>query len=158
MDPEGRILLEHFIEEMALIFESEGLPRMYGRVIGLLLVCDPPRQSSGELAEALQASRGAISQATRALMQIGLIQRVPVPGTRAMYFELHPAGLDHVLRSAIPRLRIARELADRGLAVMADEPAERRERLQAFRDVYAFMESEYPKLLERWDEVRKESR
>ncbi|MCB9673520.1 MAG: MarR family transcriptional regulator [Alphaproteobacteria bacterium] len=151
-----QLALKHFVEEIALLFEGE-LPRMYGRVVGHLLVCDPPQQSSAELADALQASRGAISQATRALMQIHLVSRVPRPGTRAMYFELRPDGLDQMLHAAVVRLRIGRELGDRGLALMKGRSEESRSRLRAFRDVYAFMEREYPKMLARWDQSRKES-
>jgi DNA-binding transcriptional regulator GbsR (MarR family) len=153
-----QIRLNHFVEEMALVFEGEGLPRMYGRVVGHLLVCDPPEQSSAQLADALNASRGAISQATRALQQIGLVSRVPRPGTRAMYFELHPDGLNQMLHGSVARLRIARELADRGLDLLKNRSEESRSRIRAFRDVYAFMEAEFPKLLERWDKLQKESR
>lgn len=139
---------------MALVFEAEGLPRMYGRVVGNLLICVPAQQSSAELAEALQASRGAISQATRALMQMNLIVRVPRPGTRAMYFELHPDGLDRAMHAGLARIAIVRQLADRGLRLLEHESEESRERIRAFRDLFAFMEDEYPKLLERWDQLK----
>ena len=44
-----------------------GFPPMVGRLIGYLAVCDPPEQSIGELAEALLASRSAITGAVKAL-------------------------------------------------------------------------------------------
>ena len=42
-------------------------PPMVGRVVGYLAVCDPPQQSIDELADALLASRSAITNAVRAL-------------------------------------------------------------------------------------------
>ena len=48
-------------------------------------------------------------------------------------------------------------LAEQGLELLADEPAERRERLQEMRDFYAFFEEELPVLLDRWEAERKES-
>ena len=44
---------QHFVEEVGLLFEHAGLPRMAGRILGWLLICDPPHQSPGELAEVL---------------------------------------------------------------------------------------------------------
>jgi DNA-binding transcriptional regulator GbsR (MarR family) len=41
-----------------------------------------------ELADMLQASRGSISQATRTLVQTGIIQRVSRPGERRDYFRV----------------------------------------------------------------------
>lgn len=127
---------------------------MYGRILGHLITCSPPHQSSAELADALSASRGAISTATRALLQAELIQRKPVPGSRALYFEMRPGTMDHLMHAAIARVRQGREMADRGLALLTDRPTAERQRLQEFRDVFSFMEQEYPKLLERWDAVR----
>ncbi len=158
LNPESeQYMREHFVEEIALALEREGLPRMTGRVLGHLLICAPQQQSSSDLADALQASRGAISQSTRALLAAGLIQRVPRPGSRKMYFEVTPDSLDRVMHASVARIQIMRELMDKGLALLEDRPAEQRERLQAFRDMFAFMEEQYPALLERWDQRRKES-
>lgn len=148
---------QHFVEEVAIYFEREGMPRMLGRILGHLLVCSPPHQSSAELADALHASRGAISTATRSLLQAELIQRKPVPGSRSMYFEIRPGTMDALLHSATSRVRQGREMIDRGLRLIADQSPEERRRLEEFRDVFAFMEREYPKLIERWDAERAQS-
>jgi DNA-binding transcriptional regulator GbsR (MarR family) len=158
MNPESeKYLRDHFVEEVALALEREGLPRMTGRVFGHLLICEPTAQSSADLAEALQASRGAISQSTRALIGAGLIQRVPKPGSRKMYFEVTPDSFDTLLHASVARIAIMRELSEKGLALLADRPAEQAARLRAFRDMFAFMEQHYPALIERWDQRRKES-
>lgn len=146
-----------FIEEFALMMEREGLPRMYGRVFGYLLVCDPPWQSSAQLADGLNASRGAISTATRALVEAGFIQRRKLPNHRSLYFEIHRDTLDRMMHGSVGRIRIARELSERGLALLAHRENVDRERLQAFRDLYQFMETEFPRLLARWDEKRRET-
>ena len=43
--------LAPYIEDVALYWEQHGLPRIAGRIIGLLLVCDPPHRSAAELLE-----------------------------------------------------------------------------------------------------------
>ena len=158
LNPESKqYMREHFVEEIALALEREGLPRMTGRVFGHLLICHPTHQSSADLAEALQASRGAISQSTRALLGAGLIQRAPRPGSRAMFFEVSPASFDRILHASVARIQIMRELSERGLSLLSDRPVEDRERLRAFRDMFAFMEEQFPALIEHWDQRRKES-
>ena len=44
---------------------------MAGRMWGWLLICEPPEQTAAEIAEALQASRGAISGTARILTTAG---------------------------------------------------------------------------------------
>ena len=57
-------------------------PPMVGRVLGYLLVCEPPDQSIAELSEALLASRSAITGALDVLERLHAIQRSRVAGER----------------------------------------------------------------------------
>ena len=59
-----------------------GLAPMVGRLLGYLAVCDPREQSIGELAEALLASRSAITGAVKALETIGVVRRSRAAGER----------------------------------------------------------------------------
>ena len=53
----------------AFYFEQIGYPRMAGPILGWLLICDPPVQSTGELADVLGASKESLSTMTRLLIQ-----------------------------------------------------------------------------------------
>lgn len=79
IDQQGLKKKQFFAEDVGLVFENIGLPRMAGRVLGWLLVCDPPHQSMLELVEALSASKASISNTTRMLIEIGLIERISLP-------------------------------------------------------------------------------
>lgn len=147
--------IQLLVEEIAVLFEAEGLPRMTGRVIGYMMVCEPAHQSSSDLAEGLNASRGAISTATRSLVAAGFIQRRKVPGERSLYFELLPETVDRLLHSAVARLRVSRELMARGLELL-DKGGADSSRLAAFHELYSFMEVEFPKFIARWDDKRRE--
>ncbi len=76
---------------LALFFEEMGFPRMAGRILGWLLICDPPEQSAGQLAGVLQASKGSLSTMTRLLIQMGLVERVGLPGSAAIISASSPA-------------------------------------------------------------------
>ena len=59
---------------------------MSGRMLAWLLICDPAEQTAADLAHDLQASRGAISGAARALETAGFIRRGRRRGDRREYF------------------------------------------------------------------------
>ena len=83
---------------VTILLEMEaGAARMVGRVLGWLLVCEPPEQSAADLAQALRASKGSISTATRVLLRTGLIERVRVRGERFDRFVAKPEGWDEFL-------------------------------------------------------------
>lgn len=101
-----------FIEEMGLIFQNEGLPRIAGRIFGRLVLCGGPF-SLAELATQLKASRGSISTNTRLLESIGLIERTAVAGDRQGWYRLAPDPYNRLLEGSIQRITKAHETVRR---------------------------------------------
>jgi DNA-binding transcriptional regulator GbsR (MarR family) len=141
----------HFVEEFGLLFESVGLPRMSGRIFGWLLISDPPQQTAGDLAEVLQASKGSLSTMTRLLIQIGLIERVSLPGERRDYFQIKPHAWSQMTKQRMDQITAFRQLAERGLNLVPENPPLLKQRLQEMRDIHAFWERELPLLDQRWE-------
>jgi DNA-binding transcriptional regulator GbsR (MarR family) len=146
----------HYVEEVALGFERQGLFRMAGRVVGWLLICDPPEQTFGQIAEVLQASKGSISAAMKFLVPAGLVERISRPGVRRDYYRCRPGAWAELARDQSRLYDDFRKLAQRGLELLADAPAERRERLQGMHDLYAWLEREMPALWDRWRQHQKQ--
>ncbi len=142
----------HFVEEMGLMFESVGLPRMAGRIFGWLLISDPAQQSSADLAAVLQASKGSISSMTRLLIQLGLIERTSVPGDRRDYFQVKPHAWSHMTEQRLAQIAAFRQLAEKGLDLLKDDPPFLQRRLREMRDIHAFWERELPQLNQRWEQ------
>ena len=142
---------KHFAEDFGLFMEHYGLPRMAGRVLGWLLICDPPHQSMDDLAEALQASKGSISGATQLLVQRGQIKRVSLPGHRRTYYCVDPDAWQQVIKSRMPVITEMRKLAEHGLELLGNTSPKRLERLTVMRDTYAFFEEDMLMLLRRWE-------
>ena len=143
-----------FVEEMGQFLGSIGMTPMAGRMWGWLLICDPPEQTASDIAEALHASRGAISGTARLLSTSGLVRRTTRAGDRREYFSAPPEALDSMLSSAAAIYRQMRQIAERGLAATANRPPAARARLQEFRDVMAFVEQEVPTVIGRFLEER----
>ncbi|MCA9691732.1 MAG: MarR family transcriptional regulator [Nannocystaceae bacterium] len=147
--------LAQFIEDLAVFFEESGLPRIAGRILGLLLVCDPPHRSAGELAEQLGVSAGSVSTMTRVLLSAGLIERVGVPSERATHYRLKDDGFERTFELRIAGLDGFSTLAERGLRLLARDGDARTRRLRTLTALYAFWERELPLLLARWREQRR---
>lgn len=86
-DPTFDSVRVDFIENTGLISQAEGLPRIAGRVFGMLIY-DGKVVSFGELATRLQVSRASISTSIRILEERGLVKRVTKPGERQDFFQL----------------------------------------------------------------------
>ena len=95
-----------FIEKIGVIAQSEGLPRIAGRVMAMLLY-DGERVSFAQLADALQVSRGSVSSSVRMLESQQLIKRVAKPGDRQDYFQVVDNAFANMVEAAAKRVRRA---------------------------------------------------
>ncbi|MBM3154181.1 MAG: MarR family transcriptional regulator [Chloroflexi bacterium] len=140
---------KRLIEDFGIVFDEMGLPRMAGRILGWLLVCDPPHQSAAQLREMVGGSKGAISTMTWLLIHSGLVERLGMPGSRATYYRFKCGSWSELMKSRMSRVRAMRELSERGLSLMESESPEMRRRLEEMRDFYLFFEQKVLPLLDR---------
>jgi len=145
----------NFVEDVGVVFEKTGLPRMAGRMFGWLLISDPLYQSPAELADVLLASKGSISTTVRLLSQVGLIERYIIPGERHNHFRLSEDALRKTIEHGLEdEIKMFRQLAENGLKLMKDEPSVRKEWLEQMSDRYQFLGKAFTKLMERYDKRR----
>jgi DNA-binding transcriptional regulator GbsR (MarR family) len=105
-DPEA--IVSEFVEQLGLICETDGLPRIAGRIMGVLVIRGGPL-SFAELSESLKISRGSVSTNTRLLEGLGVLERTTRPGERQDYFKL----------AANPYYRLMSRLAERSARAQA---------------------------------------
>ena len=145
---------KHWIEDISLYFEQMGLPRMAGRVLGVLLISEPPQQSINDLCEILQASKSSISTTTRLLTEMGLIERVASPVPRRVYFQFRPGGWVTFIQQRLRLWASLHQIAERGLDLLQDRDPALQERLQEAHDMFSLIERSLPGLLEGMDTGR----
>lgn len=126
-----------------------GMPPMVGRLLGYLSICDPPEQSIAELAEALLASRSAITGAVKALDTLGLIRRSRAAGERMDRIRIDPAN-PRAMGFDVTEYREQGELAREGLALLADAPVERRAVLLGYAAFADFLVARLPEMEKDW--------
>jgi DNA-binding transcriptional regulator GbsR (MarR family) len=147
---------QRYVEELGLLFERFGLPRMAGRVLGVLLISEVPERPAEELADTLRASRGSISTTTRMLERIGLIERISKLGERRDYFRNKPGAWRDIVRRELESVSVMRRMAEEGLKILDSSDPEARRGLEEMLDIYAFMERELPAVFTRWEKESKE--
>jgi DNA-binding PadR family transcriptional regulator len=107
---------ERFIESMGLFFERQGVPRIGGRILGLLMLSEKPL-APAELAELLRVSPASISTNIRQLQANGLVDPASIPGDRRHYYVFNSAGWDHRLELAISAMDALGQLCQDALAM-----------------------------------------
>lgn len=131
-------------------------PPVAGRVLGYLAVCDPPAQTINDLADALLASRSAITQAVTLLESRGLAQRFRIRGDRvdrvsvkvdALAFEqeFDPSG--YIELAALLR---------RGIDLLPNDDQDRRHTLEEIAALNDFLAEKLPPLKAEWLKRRAE--
>ena len=100
---------------MGLISKYDNLPRIAGRILGLLIV-EEGAFSLRELAETLQVSRGSVSTNARMLTEVGVIERVARPGDRQDYYQLAPNPFERMLTRMMEGLKQAVAIFDEAAA------------------------------------------
>ncbi len=112
-----------YLEEVGVALEGLGLPRMLGRVVGALLLADPPERSADRLAADLHASAGTISMSTRALEEQGIVERVHKAGDRKQYFRLRAGAWHALVRRRIDAFQAAIVVAEKGQRIFGSGTA-----------------------------------
>lgn len=135
-----------YVERVGRFWKSLSMGRTAGRILGWLMICDPPHQSAVELRSNLGVSAGSISTQVRLLEQLGLVERVTFSGSRASFYQLPDHVWSRSMDTELVRIVQMRALAEAGSAVI---PNIRPERVTELEEVARFFAEEWPGLLER---------
>jgi DNA-binding transcriptional regulator GbsR (MarR family) len=130
-----------------------GFPPMAGRVLGYLMVCDPPEQSVAELADALLASRSAIAGAIKALEVTHVIRSSRTAGERMDRVRID-FSTPQAMGMDISEYEELRDMAQEGLEVVRDAPVARQAILLEMAAFAEFLVERIPELQQEWNERR----
>lgn len=145
--------IHRYIEDMAMSFEEKGFPRMAGRVIAWLMIADPSHQTMPDLVEALHASKSSISTATRILINFQLVEKISMRGERKDFYRLKPNIWKDSIQLAVKKMTDFKDIANHSLELLGDTDT-RKDKLEEMYDVYAFMESQMPQIMENWEKQK----
>ena len=143
----------HFIERMGLALESDGLPRIAGRIFGLLLVSEDAR-SLDDLARELRVSKGSVSTNARMLEQRAVLERISRPGDRRDYYRVPPDLFSHTMAHRVARWQRFHEAIGAARTSLPIRSPEVLDRLLEYEEAYAYMSRVITEALSRWQATR----
>jgi DNA-binding transcriptional regulator GbsR (MarR family) len=148
--------VRRFVEQMAMIFNDFGFPRMPARVLITLMAAEDDALSAGDLGERLDVSPAAISGAVRYLMHLGLIMREPAPGSRSDRYRLPD---DAWYEASVVKGEALTSLADtagEGAAALGETTTAGR-RMAEMQEFFLFSRREIDAMVSRWRELKASS-
>lgn len=128
--------ISRFIEQMGLYAQRDGVARIAGRLFGYFVVHGGP-VSFADLAQALQVSRASVSTNARALVAIGMIERVTRPGDRQDYYQLAESPFLRMIETYISRMRAMQEILEQADKTIPQAMTATHRRLAQMRDFYS---------------------
>lgn len=123
-----------YFERMGLLWESEGLPRIAGRILGYLLVATDAA-TTDDMAHALGVSRASVNTDVRRLERLGFVERQGRHGDRRDYYVIAAHLVERMLDFKLARLRSLQSALDDARNLTASPPAVQ-DRVCAFRTLH----------------------
>ncbi len=141
--------VQAFVERVGLYYARYGLPRIGGRILGLLLIAERPL-TLDDIAGALKVSRASVSTNVRQAVAFGFAEQVGVPGDRRDYYQFPESGWDRALLMNIEAVKGLQALAERGVASVSSEDTVARDRLEEMLEFSAILLDDSYAILEQW--------
>jgi len=147
--------LSQFIENMGLHYEAYDVPRIGGRILGLLMVNSNPLASE-EMSEILQVSRSSISTNLRTLQMAGLVEQVSVPGDRRDYFVFSEDAWLRILEMRLEQVLAMKEAAEEGLESLSENHPSQKQ-IQEMLQWAEMVQNSYASMSKQWQSRREVS-
>ena len=96
--------VDRFIEEMGLVLQDSGAPRIAGRIFGLLLA-EGREMSLSQISERLGVSRASVSTNTRLLAKGGVLKLTTRAGDRQDYYQMVQSPYTDMIGDVATRFR-----------------------------------------------------
>ncbi len=142
--------LHKFIENLGMYFENYGVPRIGGRMLGLLLVTPEPL-SAESMSGILKVSRASVSTNLRMLLQVGWAEKASFPGDRTTYYVFPENGFEKTLTLEIQAMSTLKRFVHQGRNALPPGDAAR-DRLETLANWTDFLTEVWQKALIEWRE------
>ncbi|WP_461059040.1 GbsR/MarR family transcriptional regulator [Streptomyces pseudoechinosporeus] len=146
-----RARLREAAEKLALTLAEGGMQRTTARVMTALLFSQSETMTATDLCEELRISSGAVSGAVKQLIPVGIIERVPAPGSRRDHYRFRKHAWATLMSNQNAMLAVMGDAAAEGIKAAGQDSVTGR-RLHEMQDFYAFMQREMTALIDQWRE------
>jgi DNA-binding transcriptional regulator GbsR (MarR family) len=138
------------VEKIGVVCDKDGFPPLAGRLLGFLMLAEPPHKTFDEITEFLQASKSAVSNTLKFLETQEMIEYITFPGDRKRYFRMRVTEWHQVILSKMDWLRMMQNQVAQVLKIRSDQYTEFNEGLQNMHELYEIFIEEMPLVVEKW--------
>ncbi|HEY7973716.1 MAG TPA: hypothetical protein VID72_00100 [Ktedonobacterales bacterium] len=146
-----------YIESLGVFFAHFGLPRLVGRLLGLLMLSDRPL-TLDDMAQALLVSRASVSTNIRIALHNEYVVRVGIAGDRRDFYRFSDEVWERRTQLITQASSGSRVMAERGLATLGPGDVLARERLEEMREYCDFSIEEAHNMVARWRKHKQAAR
>lgn len=111
--------LQRFIDGMGTYFETQGVPRIGGRLLGVLMIAHWPLTAE-DLARILHVSRASISTNMRLLLSTAMVEKAFMPGSRHTHFVFSHEAMEHSITTRLQSVESFKRLLQGAAAAMPE--------------------------------------
>ena len=144
------------VEKIGIELSWVGFPPIVSRIIGFLLLANPPYQSFYQIQEFLSASKSAISYAINYLLNNNDIETVTFPGDRKRYFKLREGTWISIIRKALIQLTSPKNIFKEIAQFRKHENPEQSRQFQEISQLYELIEKQIIETIDDWERKRTE--
>ncbi|MEQ9442885.1 MAG: MarR family transcriptional regulator [Cyclobacteriaceae bacterium] len=143
------------VERIGVVFEKAGISPVGGRIIGLLMMAEPPYLTFDDLVERTQASRSSVSTTLKFLQAEGLVDYITFSGDRKRYFQLFASTWLEIFKDRISSLTDFQQVLEETVALRSSQYPEFNQTLKEVSSLYGDLEEKIKKTLEDWEKKRR---
>lgn len=141
---------DDFIQKMGRHFETQGLPRIAGLILGYLII-KADSATLQNISERLQVSRGSVSTNTRLLENMNLIESYHEASKRQLYYRLDENVFINLIHDLLCRMHGFKAIAQNAMLSFGKPPENLRKMESQFGRAIVFLLDQLEEIRERQD-------
>jgi DNA-binding transcriptional regulator GbsR (MarR family) len=139
-----------FVERFGVFFEQLGHQPAGSRIMGLLLLADPPQMTFDEIKLELGLSKSAVSTSLNMLIALDLLEYVTNSGERKRYFRIRTDAWTRTMIGHLKTIETVQTLLREARELRPESAPELNEQIDEVIDFHAFFHEELVKMWAKW--------
>lgn len=143
------------VERFGIFYEKFGFPPLAGRLVGYLLLAEPPHKSFYEIQDFLMASKSSVSNAIKFLIGQKIVDYITFPGDRKRYFKINAHTWLKETKDRVADIAEIKTAWDETLAMRSDKYPEFNDGIKMLSSFHEYIEIELSKAIQQWENKHK---
>lgn len=141
--------MQKFVDKLGFYYESYGIPRIGGKILGLIQMIKEP-VSADQISKTLKVSRSSVSTNIRLLLSAGLVDISQKSHDRTDYFSLSDVAWENAIKIRIDGFHDLKKIVEQGIEAYEEVDEERNMKLLQMAKWTEMMMDMHLEILDKW--------